>query len=202
MAQNLPLVTKASHDVALPATSELVYGRLQIVTGSTAHFRGIHGGSNDTTDTLNNKHVEAELNKVKEVLKASLDDRATEIIRGLEEKVTKDVERRVNRMALAVVAIVGGVVVSAGFAAMRDINNSVISLQDNIINAQKTIQEANDKINEADKRIEAKNKDLDAAKEKLDRAINDLNAKTTDLAAAELLPNLGDGHLGQAAALA
>ena len=80
-------------------------------------------------------------------------ERIDQVMKDVEERVTRDVRTKVFGIALTIVVAAAGTMLVGSFAATRDVNNSVIALQKDIISAQTSIRESQSKLDEQAKHI-------------------------------------------------
>ncbi len=134
------------------------------------------------------QRVDAEFEKIEEGARTRVENRMTafdkfekesrekfeERLRGVEERVTRDVRTKVFSVALTVVIVAAGAMLVGSFAATREVNNSVIALQKDIIAAQTAIKSSSDslleqkgKLADAQAQLRATTSDLSDAREQL-----------------------------------
>jgi hypothetical protein len=143
---------------------------------------------NKAISDLVNQRVEEEFKKIErdakqrvEAQMANLEmferdsrERLQSRLQDIEERVTRDVRTKVFSIALTIVVLAAGAMLVGSFAATRDVNNSVIGLQDRVIAAQATIQKSQTELNtqkdqmaEATRQATAATKDLQDARVRL-----------------------------------
>ena len=161
--------------------------------------------SGDAVAGAINKRVEAEFVKLQTQSKEFFDkreqdiskydrelrDRTEERLRVVEDRVTRDVRTRIFSLVLAVVVAAAGVMLAGSFAATREVNNSVISLQNTIIATQNTIKgadkalaEQSKKLAEASISLTIKAAELEAASGRLREVTKQLEDTRKELAKA------------------
>jgi hypothetical protein len=91
-----------------------------------------------------------------------------ERLRGVEDRVTRDVRTKVFSVALTVVVVAAGAMLVGSLGATREVNSSVIALQKDIISAQTAIKSSSDSL------LEQKSKLADAQAQ-LRVAVGELN---------------------------
>jgi predicted nucleic acid-binding Zn-ribbon protein len=125
-----------------------------------------------------------EIEKYERELRGKTENR----LKDVEDKVTRDVRTRVFSIALTVVIVAAGAMLVGSFAATREVNNSVISLQNTIIATQNAIKDADKalteqakKLSDASNALTLKTTELDSAKSKLEDATREFNRVREEL---------------------
>ena len=146
--------------------------------------------------------VEQEFEKLEKQAKEFFDTRQKEIssrdrtlreesearLKEVEDNAVRDVRTRVFPVVLLVVVSAAGAMLIGSFAALREVNNQVISLQNSIISTQITIKDADKalaeqtkKLSEADAALTAKTATLDASNRGLQEAKSQLDGVRGEL---------------------
>jgi hypothetical protein len=81
-------------------------------------------------------------------------------LRGAEERLTRDIRTKVFSLSLAVVMSAVGAMLIGSFAITRDVNHSVIALQNDIIAAQTALKTASDALVEQRQKLANAEADL------------------------------------------
>jgi chromosome segregation ATPase len=132
--------------------------------------------------------VEGKYAAFKEKAEKELEERKEKAFASMEENVTKNVRNKVLALAIAVVSLAALAMIGSGYTAMREVNQSILTLQEKMIAAQDTIQKSNDafaehkdRLVDANTSIKAATNDLNAVREQLEKARTEYNelAKAT-----------------------
>ncbi|MET0970264.1 MAG: hypothetical protein ABWY18_13770, partial [Tardiphaga sp.] len=109
-------------------------------------------------------------------------------MRSIEDRVTRDVRTRIFSIALSIVVAAAGAMLLGSLAATRDVNSSVIALQNTIIATQGTIKDADKalgeqarKMNDASNTLILKNSELEIASKNLAEATTKFNKLSEQL---------------------
>ena len=120
--------------------------------------------------------VETQMNGLEKYEKEAR-EKLEERLKLVEERVARDVRTKVFSVALTIVVVAAGTMLVGSFAATREVNNSVIALQDRVLGAQTTIAKSNealntlrDKMEEAARQLTTTTKQLDDVKSQLEKA--------------------------------
>ena len=110
-------------------------------------------------------------------------------LRDMEDRVTRDVRTKAFGLALTVVLVAAGGTILGSITAAREVNTSVMNLQDRIIGAQTTIQNSQNELNaEKDQMAESKRqlanvtKDIADAKAQLNETTKQLETARAEYA--------------------